>query len=417
MLTRTILAAAIFLICAAAPAFSQDAPTDPFATARLRFGPLALTPGLAVTNVGWDSNVFNDWSDPKDDFTGTVTPQTDLWLRLGPVQVVGHGSLGYVYFAKYVEERSWNTDDSVKVEVPRAHIRPYFGYAYLNIRERPGYEIDQRVRRIENRMFAGIDLPLTRKTTLGAAFKRTKTDYPEKETYNEISLRFRLNRWTDVYTASARYAVTPLTTLLLDTEYVREKFEFDVFRDSAGFRLLPGVEFKPMALISGSARVGYRQLNFDSPTVPDYTGLVASVNLGYTLLGMTRFSAQVDRDVQFSYEQFRPYYVLTGITATVTHRLTNIWDLQARAGNQQLAYRNAILPSSAPGIRPVRAGRRPDRQRDLLRRRRRLPHRPRHPAGVQHRLLHPPIRRRHQHLRGAARRQLGDIWLLALLSL
>jgi hypothetical protein len=351
VLTRTTFAIAIFLICVAVPAFSQDAAPDPFATARVRFGPLALTPAVAVTNVGWDSNVFNEWENPKGDFTGTVTPQTDLWLRMGPMRVVAHGSVGYVYFANYVQERSWNTDDSVKLEVPGAHIRPYFGYAYLNIRERPGYEIDQRVRRIENRMFAGIDMPLTRKTTIGGAFKRTKTDYPATETYNEISMRFRFNRWTDIYTVSARYALTPLTTLLLDTEYVREKFEFDVLRNSAGFRLLPGVEFKPMALISGTARVGYRQLNFDSPTVPDYSGPVGSVNLGYTLLGATRFAVQVERDVQFSYEQLEPYYVLTGLTGTITQALNITWDLQARAGNQSLAYRQAI-PLSGAGSSP-----------------------------------------------------------------
>jgi hypothetical protein len=347
--TRTILAIAIFLICAGASAFAQDAAPDPFITARVRFGPLALTPGLAVTNVGWDSNVFNEWENPKGDFTGTVTPQTDLWLRMGPLRVVAHGSVGYVYFAHYVEERSWNTDDSVKLEAMGTHIRPYFGYAYLNIRERPGYEIDLRVRRIENRMFAGVDMPLTRKTTIGAGFKRTKTDYPESETFNEVRLKFLFNRWTDVYTVSARHALTPLTTILLDTEYVREKFEFDVLRNSAGFRLLPGVEFKPAALISGTARVGYRQLNFESPAIRDYSGPVASVNLGYTLLGTTRFLVLVERDVQFSYEQIAPYYILTGITATITQRLNITWDLQARAGNQQLAYRGAVLPSGSQG--------------------------------------------------------------------
>jgi hypothetical protein len=347
--TRTALAVAILLFGAAAPAFPQDAAPDPFVTARVRFGPLALTPGLAVTNVGWDSNVFNTWEDPQGDFTGTVTPQTDLWFRMGPLRVVGHGALGYVYFANFVKERSWNTDDSVKLEALGTHVRPYIGYAYLNIRDRPGYEIDQRVRRVENRMFAGVDMPLTRKTTLGAAFKRTKTDYAEGESFNDIYLRFQFNRWTDVYTVSARYALTPLTTLLFDTEYVREKFEFDVMRNSAGFRLLPGVEFKPMALISGTARVGYRQLNFDSPNVPDYSGLVGSVNLGYTLLGATRFSVQFDRDVQYSFEQREPYYVLTGVTGSITYALNITWDLQARAGNQSLAYRQTILSGAGSG--------------------------------------------------------------------
>ena len=359
MSIRTILAVAVFLICLAVPAFSQDAAPDPFVLARVRFGPLALTPGVAVTNVGWDSNVFNEWENPKGDATGTVTPQTDLWLRMGPMRVDAHGSVGYVYFANYVQERSWNTDDSVKLEVPGAHIRPYMGYSYLNIRDRPGFEIDQRVRRTENKMFAGVDLPVTRKTTLGGAFKRTKTDYAEGENFNDVYLRFQFNRWTDVYTASARYALTPLTTILLDTEYVREKFEFDVLRNSAGFRLLPGVEFKPAALISGTARVGYRQLNFDNPNVPDYSGLVGSVNLGYTLLGATRFGIQVERDVQFSYEQFQPYYILTGVTGTITRRLNPTWDLQARAGNQSLAYRNVVLPGdgSNSGIAGSTTGR------------------------------------------------------------
>jgi hypothetical protein len=346
VLTRSLLTASLLALCAAAPAVSQDAAPDPFQTARFRFGAVAFSPGVSVTNLGWDSNVFNEWDNPKDDFTGTLTPQTDLWLRFGPARLVAHGAIGYTYFAHYVEERAWHTDDSVRVEVPLIHFRPYMGYSYLNVRERPGYEIDQRVRRIENRMFAGADFPLTRKTTIGAAFKRTKTDYPESETFNEIRLRFLLNRWTDVYTVSGRYALTPLTTILLDTEYVREKFEFDAVRNSAGFRLLPGVEFKPLALISGSARVGYRRMNFDSPTVPDYGGVVATVNLGYTLLGATRFGVQVDRDIQFSYEQREPYYILTGVTATITRRLTNAWDLQARAARQSLAYHQAVLIGS-----------------------------------------------------------------------
>ena len=352
-MTSRLLAPALLLLALAAPAFAQDAAPDPFATARFRFGALAMTPTVGITNLGWDSNVFNEWEDPKGDFTATVTPAADMWVRMGPLRLVGRGSIGYVYFANYPNERAWNTDDSVRLETRGTHVRPYIGYGYLNVRERPGYEIDQRVRRIENKSSAGIDLPLTRKTTLGAAFRRTKTDYPETETFNDVYLRFTFNRRTDVYTVAARHALTPLTTIFLDTEYVREKFEYDFVRNSAGFRLLPGVEFKPLALVNGTARVGYRRLNFDSPTVPDYSGVVASVNLGYTLMGVTRFGVQVDRDVQFSYEQREPYYIQTGLTGTITQRLSNTWDLQARAGNQQLAYRTALVIGPAPPELPA----------------------------------------------------------------
>jgi hypothetical protein len=338
------------ILSAGAVASGQDTAPDPFSTARFRFGAVAMSPGVAVTNLGWDSNVFNSWDNPQGDFTFTTTPQTDVWVRMGDARIKAHASVGYVYFAQFAEERSWNTDDSIRVDVPFVHFRPYAGYSYLNIRDRPGYEIDTRVRRQENAAFAGLDLPLTRKTTIGGSFKRTRTDYDEGESFNGSYLRYQFNRTTDVSTGSLRYALTPLTTLLFDADYVQERFEFASARDSQGMRILPGVDFKPLALISGTAHVGFRQLNFDDPTMPDYTGPVASVNLGYTLMGITRFSVQVDRDVQYSYELFEPYYLLTGITGTVTQKLNVTWDLQARAGNQRLDYQQAILPSaSSPG--------------------------------------------------------------------
>jgi hypothetical protein len=341
---------AAILLCAAAQAAAQDAAPDPFQTARFRFGGVALSPGVSVSNFGWDSNVLNSWNDPQGDFTFAVTPQTDVWVRMGPTRVKAHGSLGYVYFAEFAAERSWNTDDSVRFEVPLIHFRPYVGYSYLNTRDRPGYEIDARVRRTENALFTGLDMPLTRKTTVGASFNRKATDYAEGETFQGSSLRFSYNRTTDVYTGSLRYALTPLTTLLLDTDYVIESFDYEKIRDSSGIRVVPGVDFKPLALISGSAKVGFRQLNFKNPAIPDYTGPVASVNLGYTLMGITRFGVQVDRDVQFSYEQTQPYYVLTGITGTITQGLSRTWDVQARAGNQQLAYRRMVQVPSLPGV-------------------------------------------------------------------
>ncbi len=359
MVLRTSRLVAALLLCAAVQAAAQDAPTDPFETARFRFGGVALSPGVSVSNFGWDSNVFNSWDDPQGDFTFTATPQTDVWVRMGPTRVKAHASLGYVYFASFPGERSWNTNDDFRFEVPLLHVRPYIGFSYLNTRDRPGYEIDARVRRTENGQFAGADFPVTRKTTFGVGYRRTTTDYAEGETFQGNSLRFSYNRTTDVYTGSMRYALTPLTTLLLDTDYVVERFDYEKIRDSSGIRVVPGVEFEPLALISGAAHVGFRKLNFEHATIPDYTGAVAQVNLAYTLMGMTRFGVQVDRDVLYSYEQTEPYYVLTGIVGTITQGLSRTWDVQARAGNQRLAYRRIVpVPDFPPvEIPPARTDR------------------------------------------------------------
>ena len=63
--------------------------------------------------------------------------------------------------------------------------------------------------------------------------------------------------------------------------------------------------------------------------------------------------------MQFSSEELEPYYILSGIMGTITRRLNTTWDLQARAGNQCLAYQSAVLPSVGQGsgqIAPI-AGR------------------------------------------------------------
>jgi len=50
------------------------------------------------------------------------------------------------------------------------------------------------------------------------------------------------------------------------------------------------------------------------------------------------------RDLNYSFETIYPYYILTGATLTLTPRLTEHWDVQARAGLQRLAYDGRFAP-------------------------------------------------------------------------
>ncbi len=61
---------------------------------------------------------------------------------------------------------------------------------------------------------------------------------------------------------------------------------------------MPGFRFKPFALIDGQLAVGYRKFDTLSRLVPDFGGVIALVDLGYTLRA-TRFDRplQPRRDV------------------------------------------------------------------------------------------------------------------------
>ena len=81
-------------------------PADPLETMPIRLGPLGLNPTLAVTNFGIDDNIFNDATDPKRDFTMTVTPRLQARLRSGKMLLSGTVATGLVYYQKFDDERS-----------------------------------------------------------------------------------------------------------------------------------------------------------------------------------------------------------------------------------------------------------------------------------------------------------------------
>ena len=312
---------------------------DPFASARVHIGPFAVNPTLEIKDVGVDTNVFNDWQNPQSDFTATVAPGADTWLRLGRARLNVKTSLSYLYFAQYASQRGLGTTDSMRLELRLARLRPWVGAGYMTMRQRPGFEIDERVRLTQWSYSAGVDVPLSTRTTFGGAWRQQRTRYEQGQLYTGYSLAQELNRTTSIASGSVRYRLTPLTAAVLAIESVRERFEFSTIRDSNGFRLVPGLEFAATALLTGSAHVGFRHLRMLTPGMPDYNGLVADVDLGYALMGVTRFAVRVSRDVEYSFDPAEPFYVLTGVTGSVSQAIGGPWSVTGRVGVQRLAYR------------------------------------------------------------------------------
>lgn len=318
--------------------FGQDQ-SDPFSTARLRVGPLALTPTISLGNLGIDANVFDDAENPKHDFTATLSARTQLWLRLGKGRLSGATRLDFAYFRRYANQRAVNAYSEIRAELPLNRFTPFVTNSFLNARERPGYEIDARSRHLENTLTFGTDVRVGPKTTVGFGVWRTKIGFDADQVFAGTYLSEVLNRTADGLRASVRRKLTSLTTLVIVAEAQRDRFEFSSVRNSDTVRIMPGVELAPFALISGNARVGYRKYDALGPGVPSFKGLVAAADLAYTLLGVTRLSAHTERDLAYSFDVDNPYYVQTGVSGTVTQKVSSTWDVQATAGRYRLDYR------------------------------------------------------------------------------
>lgn len=317
---------------------AQDPSDDAARLARLHFGPLAFNPSIALTNFGVDTNVFNELEHPKQDFTATVSPRGEFWLRLGKGRLSGNTRLDYVYFGRYTSERAVNTYNTFRAELRMGRITPYVSEAFLNARERPGFEIDARSRRLENTVTLGADAPVLPHLTLGFAAWRTNVQFDAAEVFAGSSLSDVLNRTADGLRASARLNITPYTTVVLLAEAQRDRFPVSRDRDSDSVRVMPGVEFNAFALVSGTASVGFRKYDALGTRSRDFRGVVGSIDLGYTFLTSTRFSVRADRDLAYSQEILEPYYLFSALGATLTHRVSTKWDLQATSGAQRLAY-------------------------------------------------------------------------------
>lgn len=307
----------------------------------LRLGSLSLYPGILVRDVGIDDNVYSDPDRPQQDFTYTVIPRLQAHLPVGSLRLVGASSLGFVYFQRFKDQQGLNgiaqgwleTDDS-------ARIRPFASGSFMRSRDRVGDDIDIRALRIVTQGKAGLNVRTTPITSLTAWVSRDKSGFADDEIFRGVPLAQQLNRNTDTLAAGARFAVTPLTTIVVAAEFLQARFEGSPLRDADGVRVAPSVEFAQGAIINGRAAFGYREFNPVDSRLPSYKGYTGSMALSFSIRNMTRVDVAGNRDIAYSYDERDPYYMETSGRFTVSQRVIGPVEMILLAGRQRFDYQS-----------------------------------------------------------------------------
>ncbi len=300
---RIALALALGLGLTRGAAAQSQRNEDPRTEAKIHFGPVYLTPEVQLRQIGVDTNVFNSAINPKSDFTFTLGPEAHVWVpigRRGLVKTTAGADL--VYFQEYSSERSIDPHAEVRGEVYLHRVTLFLENDLLNTRQRPNYEIDVRARRLENTLRAGGELRLSRKFAVEVAGRKSILRFDGDQVFTGSDLEQTLNRDTNGLSATARYQRTPLTTLAVRTETYRDRFISAPLRDGDTLRVQPGVEFRPRALVSGSAYLGYGRFLALHDELPDFRGVVGSARLRFRLPRAATLEFSGDRDLGFSYE-------------------------------------------------------------------------------------------------------------------
>ena len=153
------------MIIVAVPSRATAQEEDEFRSeARMRLGPLYLTPSVTLTNFGVDTNVFNAAGERQQDFTFSLSPHVDTWLPFGRRTLLETSvTAGIDYYQKFESERSFNPNVRSRFSVFWNRLTLFGGGHYLSTRERPSFEIDVRSRRVVDGLLAGAELEVFRK--------------------------------------------------------------------------------------------------------------------------------------------------------------------------------------------------------------------------------------------------------------
>jgi hypothetical protein len=309
---------------------------------RVRMGPLMMNPTISITNIGIDHNVFNDPPDknPKQDFTVTLTPVSDFWLRLGPSWLTASLNESINWYQTYASERTATTGYRLGWSVLGSRMSFKIDGSYLDAHDRPGFEIDTRAGRKETDFKSSLDFHALPKSYLGVSADRLQTRFADNAEYLGTSLSTSLNRVDTSYGLNLRHQLTPLTSITFGATRTDSRFELSPDRDTVSYSGLMAVTFQPAALIRGGFSVGYNDFVPVDRALPGYRGFIGNVDLTYVLLGSTRFAVTGGRGVQYSYDDAQPYYVQSRIGGSVAQQIFGPFDVQVRGDIAFLAYRN-----------------------------------------------------------------------------
>lgn len=341
------------VVCAAQPTTSQPI-TDVRNEARGHIGPFYLTPRVLLKEFGVDSNVFNAAGEQQSDFTVTLAPSLEVAVPMAR-RALFKTTLApeLVWYAQHDSERSVNPHVGVRGEVYLNRITLFGENARLQTRQRPNHEVDVRLRRTEDTATAGVNAAVTPKFSVEVIARRTELGYESGAELDGASLQRTLNRESRGLQLTARHRLTPLTTLATRYEIREDRFEFSHTRDSDSYRVMPGVEFAPQALLKGTAYVGYRKFTpLDGEFLPSFAGLVADLGLSCDVAGSTVVGATYRRDLTYSYSELQPFFVDNTVGMSIRRALGQRFDVLLSADRHEYRYENALLPELA-GLRRI----------------------------------------------------------------
>ncbi|HEY3883682.1 MAG TPA: hypothetical protein VGL62_00645 [Vicinamibacterales bacterium] len=336
----------------ARPALAQDSepPVDPLDTALVRIGPLGINPSILLSDVGRDENVFNDATNPKSDFTFTLTPKAEVLFRPRLVHIDFTEQTEYVYYQTYAGERSIDESSGVRADFDLSRFQPFVSVQGVTTRDRLDQEVDIRARHHQVTYLAGAALKLATRTHISVDVSRANLTFDSGSLFRGFDLATAFDGHVEAIDASVGMDLTPFTSVSVAATRDEQRFTLAPDRNSDTTRIAPTITFGSQAIITGTASVGVSRFQPSSASVPGWSGLTAVATLSTADIGRYQFNGSLTRDVRYSYDLTTPYYLTTGGTINATVLLVGPFDAKLTASRQSMQYRQEQAAATAAGL-------------------------------------------------------------------
>lgn len=302
-------------------------------------------PSFGITSLGYDSNVFNLPTRGAGDWVATFAAGLAPIWNVGDLKLSADTGLVYNYFQQFTQERGLDGSARGRIDLPISRVRLHIGGSYANLRQRVNFEIDQRARRTEHDLNAGVDIAVGGRTTLGFGARRALVRFAEDEPGTE-TLRDTLNRDERTASASLQYAITPFTSFVVTGDLGTHHFDRSPQRDGRGAGYSAGLMLAQDAVIAGQLSIGWRRVTVSSPLIPAFQGLAWLMDLSTVIGNSTRVGVRGRRDVAFSSDVQSPYYVQSSIGGSIRQALGDGWDIGVRVDRVWLDYAHALIETA-----------------------------------------------------------------------
>jgi len=310
--------------------------TEP-AAGVLRLGRVVVAPGMVIREMGWDSNVFDEATDPKEDYIASIAPDVSAFSRLRFFQLSAYAGGDFNYFKTYDQERSAGSQLRGRADFLLSRVRPFVGAGRTQLRTRPNGEIDTRADRVEHELSGGLAFDLSPHSLFYASAYRFKTEF-EDALEEGVNLGATLNRERREYQGGLRFDITPLTAMTVYTSFGQDRFDGAPLRDGDSVAANASLRIGAEAMLSGSVLVSYKDFKPVDPLVERFRGITGLANLSFPILEAGRVSLGATRGTEYSFDSAEAFYVENSLTLAYTHRLAGAVDAQIKGGWSMFDY-------------------------------------------------------------------------------